>query len=122
VSKVKLWTKPVSIECEDLTHWAKLRAKTDVSTDETYFDVLVGLRSKTPHAHYGINLNQTFRFQEFRKTTHSVWRNVVSEQHGLVEDKTIIVDDTIKGGKKLSLRVTIDGPTGEVSVDEFKIR
>lgn len=46
---------------------------------------------------------------------------MVSEKRRLIEDKTIVVDYGIKGGKKLSLKVTVDSPTGEDSVDEFKL-
>ena len=63
----KLWTKQVVKEVKNNTHWAKVRTKKDPKTGETYFDVLIGLKGKEAHAHIGINLNQTLRFQQYRK-------------------------------------------------------
>jgi hypothetical protein len=117
----KLWTKQVNIRIKDRTHWARLCTKSDSVTGETYFDLVMGLRNKTPHAHFGINLNQTFRFQEFRKTTHSIGRTVVSEIKGLLENKVIVVDNSITGGKRLLLNLAADGTTGEITINNFSL-
>jgi hypothetical protein len=121
VPNEKLWTKDITRRYEDTTHWAILRTKEDSKTGKRYFDVLVGLKGGKPHAHFGINLNQTLRFSEFRKTTHSIGRTVVSKKKGLLEDKALVVDDDVKGGKKLVLKLTMDGPTAEVTIEEFKL-
>ena len=88
---------------------------------EQYFDVLIGLKGKNPHAHLGINLDQTIRFSEFRKTTHSIKRTVISKQKGLLENKAAIVDRDVLGGKNLAFKLTMDGPTAEVIVEEFRL-
>jgi len=41
-------------------YWAKVRARQDPRTGESYIDVLVGRKGKTtPHAHLGMNLDQS---------------------------------------------------------------
>lgn len=117
----KPWTKETVKRYENHTHWAVLRTKKDPKTGEQYFDILIGLKGKNPHAHLGINLDQTIRFSEFRKTTHSIKRTVVSKQKGLLENKTAIVDRDVLGGKNLAFKLTMDGSTAEVIVEEFRL-
>ena len=117
----KLWTKDTVKRYEDKTHWAELRTKKDRKTGQRYFDILIGMKRKKPHAHLGINLDQTVRFAEFRKTTHSIKRTVVSKKKGPLENKAIVVDKDVLGGKKLIFKLTMDGPTAEVFVEEFKL-
>jgi len=117
----KLWTKETERRYKNNTHWALLRTKKDTETGQQYFDILVGLKGRRPHAHYGINLDQTIRFSEFRKTTHSIERTVVSKREGPLEKKAVIVDKDVKGGKQLVLKVTMDGPTAEVIIEEFRL-
>ncbi len=117
----KLWTKETERRCKNNTHWALLRTKKDKETGQQYFNILVGLKGKGPHAHFGINLDQTIRFSEFRKTTHSVKRTVVSKREGPLENKAVIVDKDVKGGKQLVVKLTMDGPTAEVIIEEFRL-
>ena len=76
----KLRVRDVQKKFEDETQWAQFRTKKDRKTGKTYFDVLVGLKGKKPHAHFGINLDQTIRFSQSRKTTHSIKRTGVSKR------------------------------------------
>lgn len=117
----KLWTKEAERRYKNNTHWALLRTKKDTETRQQYFDILVGLKGKRPHAHFGINLDQTIRFSEFRKTTHSVERTVVSKREGSLENRAIIVDKDVKAGKQLVLKLTMEGPTAEVIIEEFRL-
>ena len=117
----KLWTKDTVKRYKDNTHWAVLRMKKDRKNGQQYFDILIGLKDKKPHAHLGINLDQTIRFSEFRKTTHSIKRTVVSKKKGLLENKAVVVNKDVIGGKQLVLKITMDGPTAEVFVEEFRL-
>lgn len=118
----KLWTKKVVREFKDDTNWAKLRTKKDLKTGETYFDVLIGLKGKKAHAHIGFNLNNTLRFQQYRKITHSIERTVESQKHGFLEHKKVIVDEKAKGGKQLVFQLIMVGSSAEVIVKEFYLR
>ena len=118
----KLWTKKIVREFKDENNWAKLRTKKDHKTGETYFDILIGLRGKEPHAHIGFNLNQTLRFQQFRKITRSIERKVESQKKGFLEHKKAIVDEQAKGGKQLVFQLAMVGSSAEVIVKEFFLR
>jgi hypothetical protein len=116
-----LWTRKTRKRFEDETHWAQLTVKEDPDRGASYFDILVGLKGKGWHAHFGININETIRFTEFRGGAHSIARNVESLKYGHIEYKKIIVDPTVSPDKAMVFKTSLDRDTGEVTVEEFKL-
>jgi len=116
-----LWIKKVEKEVKDETHWAKLKIKKDKQSNESYIDILSGRKGKAPHAHIGVNLDQTLKFTEFRGVTPSIQRDVKSLKRGHVESKKVIVDPNLMPAKKLFLKLNMNGTTKEVLIQEFRL-
>jgi hypothetical protein len=117
-----LWIGNINKEFIDKTHWAKLRVKTDTKVNEKYIDILIGQKGKQWHAHIGINLDQSLKFERYRGVVHSIIREVKSQKRGLLENTKLVVDPTISKVRTLILEINMDGNTREVSIQEFKLR
>lgn len=116
-----LWIKKTTRQFKDQTDWAKLRVKTDSSSDESYMDILVGHKRTGWHAHIGISLDGTVRFAKYRGITHSIEREVRSIKRGLLGNEKILIDSRVTPDRNLVFRVAINGGTREVSIEEFRL-
>lgn len=116
-----LWTRKTPKRFEDETRWAQLTVKEDPDRDASYFDILLGGKGKDWHVHFGINLDSTFRFKQFRGGAYSIARNVESLKHGHIECKEKIVDPTVSPDTTMVFKTSKDGATGEVIVEAFKL-
>jgi hypothetical protein len=96
--------------------WAKVRIQKDPRKGDFYIDVLIGSRGeKKPHAHFGINSDQSIRFFEPRDVLNSISRKVVSKNLGVIEDKTVNLKSET-GTKKFTFNVNIDEPKRTIKV------
>lgn len=113
--QTNLWMKPTKFETGDKKYWVKVRLKHDKIIGCAYVDMLIGKRGKTePHIHQGITLDGRILFMKSRGQVHSIRRVVESAQNGLVEDKTLNIDDKVPDNTGISWKVIMDGKTGKL--------
>lgn len=109
-------------EFSDATHWAKLRIKKDKSGNQ-YADILVGWKGdKKWHAHFGINPNQSIKFEEYRGIINSLAKHVKSVKRGDISSATTIIDPAIKKTRPLVFVFEIKESTGEVVIKRFAFK
>lgn len=72
----------------------EVRVKTDLREWDEYIDLLVGKKGADPHAHYGVNRGSTIRFPEHRDRIHSIRREVVDSNLGMVDDRILVLRPT----------------------------
>ena len=119
----KLLVDPqIRIERHTEKSWAKLRVKRDKRSGEYYFDVLLGIKDRKDwHTHIGIDLGQSIRFTQYRDQAATLRRTDESMKKGVTYDNEITIDSSIKPKVKWTFKPNLNGVTGEVTVDEFKI-
>ena len=97
--------------------------KKDPKKGDEYIDILIGKKgSNIPHSHFGLNLDQTFRFVEPRSAMHSIRREIDSKFKGRISDEKIKFDGQ-QGPANFTFKVLIHGPTKtiEVKLKEAKL-
>jgi|GEM_PF-5950078 len=111
-----------TIRFEDVTHWAELKIKKNVSGQE-YADILVGWKDDPKwHAHFGIRVDQSLEFERYRGIVNSMIREVESAKQGSTTSSTKIIDHNVKLTRPLILRFSIDVAKGEVSITQFGLK
>jgi len=116
----ELWAKNIKVEDKDKTHWAKIRIIKDKG--KNYIDVLIGRREKNhPHTHFKLNLDQSDIFLGSRGVTHSIQREIISKNRGLLENKKVIIDQKAEANKKFNFSFNMDGKTREVKLTKFEL-
>ncbi|MDE1870870.1 MAG: hypothetical protein KGI06_01365 [Candidatus Micrarchaeota archaeon] len=96
--------------------WAKVRVKKDSKRGDYYIDVLIGSKGdKNPHAHIGINGDQSQRFFETRGIINTFSRKAVDSKQGLLDDRTINLKPQ-KGKNSFTFNVVIDDRTKTIKV------
>ena len=109
-------------EFSDSTHWAKLRIKRDKFGLE-YADLLIGWKGdKKWHAHLGINLDQSIKFEQYRGVINSVVRNAKSLKKGKYESFAKEVDSNIKHIRPFVFEFTINVSSAEIVVSKFEFK
>lgn len=121
MSNKGLWIKKITKEIKNKTHWAKLRVKKDEMSNKYYLDILAGRKNRRPHAHIGINLDQTLKFRRYRGITHSIEREVKFLKKRYGESRKVIIDHNLMPAKDVIVKLNIDGNTKEVTIREFRL-
>jgi len=119
-SNVKLWIDKTKKEIKDDKNWAKLRVKKDKETDIDYIDVLIGVKNKSAHIHFGLNLDNSMKFIETRDIMKAISRKVESKKYGLIQDEKVIIDKSINNVSNTIIQLTDEGSTGEVTIKRFE--
>lgn len=101
---------------EDATHWAELRIRKDTNGEE-YADVLIGWKGdKKWHAHWGINGDQTIKFERYRGMVSEIGKTVVSAKRGILQDVQLQIDPTIQPTRPFVLELEVNTNTREITV------
>ena len=110
-------------EYETRNTWAKLGIRKDKRRGDYYIDALFGTKGEHEHhTHLGINADQTIRFLESRGITKSIERKVESRLEGLVETKSVTMDNKLAKGKlTFSLIIDESSRTIKFQLDEVKL-
>lgn len=118
-----LWINPeLVVKRKSNNGWGKLRIKKDRKTGKHYFDILLGLNGRKDwHTHFGITLTQELLFKEYRDQVNTISRKVESSIHGIVEDKTVVIDSSRSPRIKFIFKPKLVGTTAEVTVDKFEV-
>jgi hypothetical protein len=117
---VKLWINKIKMEINDDKGWAKLRIKKDKVDDEDYIDILIGMKNKKPHIHFGLNLDNSMKFSEYRGVTKAISRKIESRKYGLLQDAQQIIDPTVTPARNIIIQIRMEGTTGEVKINKFE--
>ncbi len=110
------WTREGEREhYETAGAWATVRIMKDPKRGDEYIDLLLGVKGKDPHAHYGINRDLSIRFHQHRGRINSIRREAIDSNLGKVDDKTLLLKPEM-GRHSFQLRVYAHEPTRTVRV------
>ncbi len=99
-----------------------MRVKQDNKRGDYYIDVLLGTKGNSkPHAHIGINPDQSLRFADPRGVLQGIRRKIESKMFEQLEDKSVMLQDRPEKGR-LTFSVIIDEPTRTIKVQVYEAK
>ena len=101
---------------ETTNFWAEFKITRDSKRGDEYVNVVMGRKNRNkPHAHVGINLDQSIRFIVPRGVLNAMRREIDSKQRGRLKDETIRFSEPGGETAQFTFKILIDGPTKTIT-------